>query len=135
MRMATCHPDKSHYAKGFCRTCHKKDWYNRNPGAHQRHHRITYLRRKASGKVTAYEYKKKYGITVDQFNTMFKDQDGRCAICVDELKKPNVDHNHWTGKVRGLLCMNCNFLVGQYERKSDIAENLEVYLEGNLTFR
>ena len=59
---------------------------------------------------------KKYGITVDDYNRMFKEQDGRCAICNNHqnIRKLAVDHNHKTGKVRGLLCINCNRGLGHY---------------------
>lgn len=60
-----------------------------------------------------------YGITLDDFNDMLKDQDGKCAICrTDVPGGPGafaVDHNHATGKVRGLLCAKCNRNLGVVE--------------------
>lgn len=63
-----------------------------------------------------------YGITVNEYYRMMKDQDGVCAICEKEESvidprnnKPKrlcVDHNHITGDVRGLLCSNCNLGIG-----------------------
>lgn len=62
-----------------------------------------------------YELKKLYGITVEQYNEMLESQGGVCAICHDnnirELKLA-VDHDHETGKVRGLLCDRCNRGIG-----------------------
>ncbi len=60
--------------------------------------------------------KAKYGITLETFQTMLAAQGGVCKIC----KKPparkagrlSVDHNHATGRVRGLLCSNCNSVLG-----------------------
>ena len=56
--------------------------------------------------------KKEYDITVEQWEIMFKNQQGRCLICdrhQSEFKKRlHTDHNHVTGKVRGLLCAKCN---------------------------
>ncbi|HEX4851715.1 MAG TPA: endonuclease VII domain-containing protein, partial [Puia sp.] len=53
-----------------------------------------------------------YGVTPEKYNELFEFQRGRCAICgkhQSELKrKLFVDHNHETGKVRGLLCFKCN---------------------------
>lgn len=70
-------------------------------------------------------YRKKYGITLEQYNNMLSYQKGNCAIC-EEVPKENkngvvvrlsVDHNHKTGKVRGLLCYKCNkLLLGRIER-------------------
>lgn len=56
----------------------------------------------------------KYNLTPGMFNTMLEEQDGGCAICGRESQKGNlhVDHDHDTGKVRGLLCRNCNLALG-----------------------
>lgn len=62
--------------------------------------------------------KHKYGMTHDDFLDMLADQDGKCAICGSEDSKRkgdkhlHVDHNHQTGKVRGLLCNSCNRGLG-----------------------
>jgi hypothetical protein len=68
-------------------------------------------------------YKKLYGITIEDYNRMFAEQDGKCAICKsDESIKGEirqfftVDHCHKTGVVRGLLCIACNSLLGRYEK-------------------
>ena len=56
--------------------------------------------------------KRKFGITLEQYKKLFKEQNGVCAICGKEEKIKNrslaVDHNHKTGKIRGLLCNRCN---------------------------
>jgi hypothetical protein len=61
---------------------------------------------------------KRYGITVEQYNQMFVDQDGKCSICNNTNtvgKNLGVDHNHETGKVRGLLCHKCNIGLGHFD--------------------
>lgn len=60
-----------------------------------------------------------YGISVEQFDRMFSVQGGRCAICLgaftsDHNGKPRVDHCHASGRVRGLLCLNCNAGLGSF---------------------
>ena len=61
-------------------------------------------------------YLKKYNITSKEFNDFYHKQNGACGICKipqNKLKKAlYVDHCHTTGKVRGLLCGHCNFLLG-----------------------
>jgi hypothetical protein len=55
--------------------------------------------------------KSRYGITLEQYNAMYKAQGGKCAICEKAHRHENalpVDHEHATGKVRGLLCHSCN---------------------------
>lgn len=54
--------------------------------------------------------------TVAEFNQMLVDQDGKCAICEEECETGRqlaLDHNHKTGKKRGLLCFNCNVMLGK----------------------
>lgn len=65
--------------------------------------------------------KAEYGITLDEYKVMFDNQDGKCFICLQEsLKKTlSVDHNHATGKVRKLLCVQCNWLIGKLENSSN----------------
>jgi hypothetical protein len=77
-----------------------------------------------------YSLKKKYKITIKDYDLMYEKQEGKCAICKKhqtQLKEIlNVDHDHKTGDVRGLLCNRCNVGLGYYE-KSDI-NALENYL-------
>ena len=61
-----------------------------------------------------YILKHKHGLTSKQYNEMFEKQNGLCAICgKPEVKKwLDVDHNHKTNKIRGLLCGSCNRMLG-----------------------
>ena len=68
-------------------------------------------------------YKQKYGISLKEYNKKLKQQLNSCALC--EKHESNftmrlaVDHNHKTGKVRGLLCYRCNkFIVGRHNKES-----------------
>lgn len=63
-------------------------------------------------------FKAQYGISVYEYEEMFFGQDGKCAICGDEEKNGKLlatDHDHKTGKVRGLLCFKCNSGIGQFK--------------------
>jgi hypothetical protein len=61
-------------------------------------------------------YKRDYNITIEEYNEMFDDQKGCCKICgrhQSEFKQRLcVDHDHKTGKIRGLLCHTCNRFLG-----------------------
>jgi hypothetical protein len=58
-----------------------------------------------------YRIKEKYGLSKEEFNEMESEQSGICKIC--EKDKPLcVDHCHTSGRVRGLLCRDCNLLLG-----------------------
>lgn len=56
--------------------------------------------------------KSRHGITLEHRNEMFKAQDGKCKICGNPMARPHVDHDHETGKIRGLLCYPCNVGIG-----------------------
>jgi hypothetical protein len=70
--------------------------------------------------------KRRYGIDSTDFDRLLAEQDGRCAICmVPHSDKWVVDHNHDTGKVRGILCNLCNVGLGHF---SDSPESLQAAL-------
>lgn len=74
---------------------------------------------------------KTYGITEAQYKEMFDAQDGRCAICGRKpvRRRLAVDHDHNTGKVRGLLCYTCNHFVLRYIEGDPIAcHNAALYI-------
>jgi hypothetical protein len=74
----------------------------------------------------------KYRLTPAQYKAMLDEQDGRCAIC-DFLPYRThdlyIDHNHETGKVRGLLCSNCNTGLGLFKDNPRIVDRAWEYLE------
>lgn len=85
------------------------------------------------------DLKKKYGITEKEYHTLLQKSNWSCSICgLHEInlqeKHPksrglHVDHNHDNGKVRGLLCQNCNSLLGQARDKIEILESAIHYLK------
>ena len=78
--------------------------------------------------------KKRYGLTLDEFNAMASAQDDMCAIChKPELMKGylSVDHDHTTGKIRGLLCRSCNLWLGKINDSVLTLESAIRYLKGN----
>ena len=72
---------------------------------------------------------KKRGIidlTYERFHEDLKKQNNCCKICGNEMKLPQADHDHKTGKYRAALCMPCNMGVGVYENNK---EQFEKYLK------
>lgn len=55
--------------------------------------------------------KNRYGMTLEEYRKMYEKQNGKCLICEKEGKL-DVDHNHSTGEIRGLLCNACNRGIG-----------------------
>lgn len=76
----------------------------------------------------AYHLKKHYDMTVEQYDAMVVQQGGLCAGCKRQLKLV-VDHDHATGAVRGLLCMDCNTTLGYVHDQPEVLRALAVYLE------
>jgi|SRR5882757_5570805 len=79
------------------------------------------------------------GTTPEWYGTQFSSQSGVCAICFQpethpvkkggKLRNLAIDHNHSTGKVRGLLCCKCNQSLHRLEKFSGWAESAVSYLE------
>ena len=69
-----------------------------------------------------------YGITLEDWDRMFQEQNGVCAVC-KQSKKLVVDHNHTTKKVRGLLCNYCNILLGMIDKDKTMILNALKYQE------
>ena len=96
-----------------------KEWKKNNPELakkRERNHRL----------------KKKYGITLADFNRMVKEQDNKCAVCSEDLsngKQIDVDHCHKTRKVRGITHNHCNCIVECCNENVDVLENAIKYLE------
>ena len=67
--------------------------------------------------------RRKYGVGQEWFEARLKSQGGRCAICGTDDPAPtaygregwHIDHDHRTGKLRGILCVRCNYVVGVAE--------------------
>lgn len=82
--------------------------------------------------VRSSQLKYKYGITLDRYNEMYTNQNGCCAICgkhQDSFSKTlAVDHCHDTGKVRGLLCSNCNTAIGKLNDDVSLVLKAAAYL-------
>ena len=72
----------------------------------------------------------RYGLTLEGYEALLRKQHGRCGICGLDGWKMHfyVDHDHVTGRVRGLLCAGCNTLVGLVERMPGLVTLAQEYL-------
>lgn len=71
----------------------------------------------------------KYGLSIQEYEQMVADQDGRCLICRSQPDRLVVDHDHQTGRVRGLLCSPCNLALGCLRDNADAARAAAQYLD------
>lgn len=130
---AVCHPDRPLTGKGLCKSCYYKKYFKERPDK-----RRTAILSSRDGYL-----KRTYGMTEEQWNKLYELQDGKCPICTKLLYKPYntlgkraaaVDHDHKTGRVRGLTCFICNqHRIGM--NSADTAKRLVFYLGSNLDGR
>jgi hypothetical protein len=74
--------------------------------------------------------KKKYNLSLAEFQAMVKRQKGKCCICHQRPRSVlHVDHNHTTGSVRGLLCSGCNRGLGCFQDRPALLKKAAKYLE------
>jgi len=122
---------KSGYLRPICKVCTVE-----NSLQYQKNNRPLYaeLARKSRSEKPkenfSYALKYRYGITADQYEQLLDRQGGRCAICdkTPTNKRLSVDHDHETGEVRGLLCSNCNHLLGLAQDSIDTLNKAIGYL-------
>ena len=75
-----------------------------------------------------YSLKKQYGLTLEEHQSMVTAQKSCCKIC-HRPAKLHVDHDHNTGKVRGLLCLSCNMALGLMKDNTEVLSNAIKYLQ------
>lgn len=88
-------------------------------------------RRKNSNRARSYDVKRKYGISIADYDRMMDEQNGACAICGGTdttFGRLAIDHCHDTKKVRGLLCNVCNRSLGGFRDSTEILMNAIKYL-------
>lgn len=143
------HPDKQAKAKGLCNACYVKARYDTNPeyraarmatakawhAANPERVREIEIRSKSKAcpiKKRDYLLRKKYGITIQDYLEILAQQGGVCALCANppnEGKKLHVDHCHETGRVRGLLCHQCNWYLGKVDKDPGLLDRMKHYRE------
>lgn len=95
----------------------RKKWNKANP-------------EKASSYKKAAYFKKTYGIDLEERDRLWTAQSRKCAICARPSELPlDMDHDHETGKVRGILCPQCNSGLGMFQDNPDILHDAARYLE------
>lgn len=116
--------------KRNCKKCegeYSREWVKRNPDKAYNSHLL-----------------RAFGISLDEYNVILERQDGMCAICGELPDGPRnqrkggrnvfkarlvVDHDHATGKVRGLLCNNCNAAIGLLKDDQAMVGSALAYLD------
>lgn len=103
----------------YCKACaykHHSKWRKKNLTRAAVHARQ--WRRNNPDRAKDHDLKRNMGLPLGTYATMLQAQNGCCAICGCDKPKGkgrfHVDHCHDTGKIRGLLCSNCNLAIGHF---------------------
>lgn len=117
-----------------------RQWRINNPGRREKYkpeHGQRFLRWVRRNKERAFviqkrhKLNKRFGITIKDYEDMLIKQEGKCAICgeLPVKRRHAVDHDHNTGKVRGLLCWRCNRTIGALNDDPVLIRKAAEYLE------
>lgn len=98
----------------YCKPCH-------NAKSKQTYTRLY-------GSTRDYHLRQRYGVTREVFDALVDRQGGVCAVC-RQAEPVHVDHDHVSGRVRGVLCFNCNGGLGQFKDRADVLRSAIDYLE------
>lgn len=96
-----------------------KDWKLRNWERH-----TNYMK--------CYNLKKSYNLTLEEYEEILKKQEYKCKICKADIKgrkKAQIEHNHKTNKVRGILCVRCNTAIGLFKENIETMKLAIEYLQ------
>lgn len=159
-RPATCHPDKARkLADGTCDSCYARERYRNDPVVRERvktASRIAWHKEKRAltdeqkraklvrrneryasepemrKKVRAYQLRRDFGISTEEYAAQLSRQGEACAICgvrqEKEQRQMAVDHCHKTGEIRGILCHSCNRGIGSLGDEPGRVEAAAKYL-------
>lgn len=132
MICTACHKDKSSQEMSVsrktqqckqCRNVYMTKWRHQNPD------KVLATRRRYRANHPGYRLVQ-YGLTHDSYLQILTKQNNVCAICKTSTDKQRlaVDHNHFTGHVRGLLCTGCNTSLGAMNDNPLLLEAAATYL-------
>jgi len=115
-----------------CTSCKKQKSPTEFYKNHQSSDRLQSQCKQCSKRIaTEWQRANLYGITPDEKAAILCKQDNKCSICkipFHNTRHTHVDHNHKTGKVRGILCNHCNHLLGNAKDTIEVLENAITYL-------
>lgn len=130
----TCNLDDKHQrylANPAAAKARVKRWQQENPERLNAYRRDRRLEPEVKRRERAGHLMRKYGITLDQYDAMLEAQGGGCFICgrpQGEKISLHVDHDHASGKVRGILCFSCNNALADFQEDMQVLRKAIDYL-------
>lgn len=138
--MISCDHKRKNLNTDFCQVCRKIWRYNNEPGYKEKLRKQTkewyegnkIQKNKSGNRVKKFRYET-YGTTEEEINKLKEVQEYKCGICKQDLdklsQKYHIDHDHRTGKIRGLLCFKCNIALGHFNDSLDLLYLAVEYME------
>lgn len=124
----------------YCRSCRNKITKEHHDKTESKEKHKKWYNEKYLNVARNNDYKRRYGITIDQYNQLLKKQNSVCAICKcnEPIKRKDgtcflaIDHCHKTKQIRGLLCRKCNLGLGMFRENPDLISIVLKYLNRKL---
>lgn len=104
---------------------HRKQFCSLSCGSSHRYKTRASILRKST-------LKRRYGLSEEDYKSLSDSQENKCALCQQKVDILYVDHCHETLRVRGLLCMKCNCLLGLAKDNKETLERAIKYLDGKI---
>lgn len=137
-----CHPDRPRHARALCSACYRRALRGlpichpeRRASSRDRAYcvecyRVEVTAPKKAEQQRAARWRRLYGITPEQYEELLDRQGSVCAICRQPPRRGrlHVDHDHRSGRVRGLLCHLCNRAIGALRDDPQLADGVALYL-------
>ena len=95
----------------------------------RKHRKQLYYKNKNSSIRTSAMRKYRYGLTIEQYQNLINEQNSKCKLCDKDINDFNIDHNHKTGKIRGILCNKCNTGLGMFNDDINLLQKAIKYLQ------
>lgn len=136
-----CHPEAPYFAGGLCKPCYMSKRYKNDP---ERYKNLARKWLKENPEKSRLHRRrgnlKKLGATIEQYETLWTEQGGKCANAACSFESPlvmtdyrqglQVDHDHKTGAIRNLLCPRCNTSLGHVDDSAALLRGLADYIDG-----
>jgi len=111
------------------REAHREQLRAKHKAYYERHREEILAKDRERGRRT--HLQRTYGITREKWNEIFEKQGKKCAICRTSKfnREPHTDHCHGAGHIRGILCAECNLLIGQARNSPRVLRAAAKYIE------
>jgi hypothetical protein len=112
-----------------------KKYHKNNRDARNAYNRVYYRNRRKQDPLYSrrQDLKHDFGMSLEDYDTLWESQGRRCKLCGRQREEGerafDVDHDHSTGKVRGILCCQCNNGLGYFKDNASILKKAAEYLE------